>query len=203
MAPVTSTRSSKSSTSPIHKTKSPDQVTRRNARERKRVEQINNGFKTLAHKLTTSYPPVKNKKISKVETLKLATAYVKHLTELLNNLDCPEFAFELEDNSYDMEQNTSTTDASSVSSEPTHYQQQNYENYMSIKSEPTSPSQMTASNGQPRNGYDSGYPSPNFPNYQQQMQVPSNPVMYYQMATWKTSPNFSQCQNGQYYVTSM
>merc|ERR550532_3422699 len=53
-------------------------VSRRNARERNRVKQVNNGFATLR----TSIPHLKNK-TSKVDTLRAAVDYIKALRNLM------------------------------------------------------------------------------------------------------------------------
>ena len=53
-------------------------VSRRNARERNRVKQVNNGF----HTLRTHIPHLKNK-TSKVDTLRAAVDYIKTLRNLM------------------------------------------------------------------------------------------------------------------------
>ena len=53
-------------------------VSRRNARERNRVKQVNNGFSTLR----THIPHLKNK-TSKVDTLRAAVDYIKALRNLI------------------------------------------------------------------------------------------------------------------------
>ena len=53
-------------------------VSRRNARERNRVKQVNNGF----HTLRTHIPHLKNK-TSKVDTLRAAVDYIKALRNLM------------------------------------------------------------------------------------------------------------------------
>lgn len=63
--------------------KNPVQVQRRNARERNRVRQVNQGFITLRDTIPTA---VKSKKLSKVDTLRSAAAYIKHLREILTSL---------------------------------------------------------------------------------------------------------------------
>lgn len=55
-------------------------VSRRNARERNRVKLVNNGFATLRNHVPTGK---KNKKLSKVETLRSAVDYIKQLKMLL------------------------------------------------------------------------------------------------------------------------
>jgi len=73
----------------------PASVARRNARERNRVKQVNNGFATLrshippavAAAISTEKPSSRSsaasKKLSKVETLKMAVEYIRSLQELL------------------------------------------------------------------------------------------------------------------------
>ncbi|KAG8190326.1 hypothetical protein JTE90_014432 [Oedothorax gibbosus] len=53
-------------------------VSRRNARERKRVRLVNLGFSTLRERV-----PSKNKKLSKVETLRAAIEYIRQLQGML------------------------------------------------------------------------------------------------------------------------
>ena len=53
-------------------------VSRRNARERNRVKQVNNGF----HTLRTHIPHLKNK-TSKVDTLRAAVDYIQALRNLI------------------------------------------------------------------------------------------------------------------------
>lgn len=62
----------------------PVAVARRNARERNRVKQVNNGFATLRQHIPGA---AKAKKISKVETLKQAVDYIRSLQELLEDHD--------------------------------------------------------------------------------------------------------------------
>ncbi|EFO26113.1 helix-loop-helix DNA-binding domain-containing protein [Loa loa] len=61
-------------------TKLPHQVLRRNERERKRVQQVNLGFIHLRDRVPHS---ATSKKLSKVETLREAARYIKHLQDLL------------------------------------------------------------------------------------------------------------------------
>ncbi|KAF4524522.1 hypothetical protein B566_EDAN002794 [Ephemera danica] len=60
----------------------PVAVARRNARERNRVKQVNNGFSTLRQHIPFT---ARNKKMSKVETLKCAVEYIRSLQELLDS----------------------------------------------------------------------------------------------------------------------
>ena len=62
------------------KLKEPAAVARRNARERRRVKMVNDGFMRLRKHVPTD---PKNKKLSKVKTLRLAIDYIKHLQQLL------------------------------------------------------------------------------------------------------------------------
>ncbi|KAL4233805.1 noradrenergic neuron fate commitment [Mactra antiquata] len=59
-------------------------VSRRNERERKRVKMVNMGFETLRQHVPVGR---KNKKMSKVETLRSAVQYIKQLQEMLDNHD--------------------------------------------------------------------------------------------------------------------
>ena len=59
-------------------------TTKRNARERNRVRYINNCFEVLREHIPFELvDEEKNRKLSKVETLKYAAIYIKQLTELL------------------------------------------------------------------------------------------------------------------------
>lgn len=58
----------------------PAAVARRNERERNRVKMVNLGFETLREHVPSGK---KNKKMSKVETLKAATDYIKYLQDIL------------------------------------------------------------------------------------------------------------------------
>jgi hypothetical protein len=69
-------------------------TSKRNARERNRVRFINNCFEVLREHLPqelianfsqSQINQQKNQKLSKVETLRLATLYIKNLTDLLNS----------------------------------------------------------------------------------------------------------------------
>lgn len=59
-------------------------VSRRNERERKRVKMVNLGFETLRQHVPVGR---KNKKMSKVETLRSAVQYIKQLQEMLETAD--------------------------------------------------------------------------------------------------------------------
>uniref|UniRef100_A0A0K0EE99 BHLH domain-containing protein n=1 Tax=Strongyloides stercoralis TaxID=6248 RepID=A0A0K0EE99_STRER len=63
--------------------KVPEQVERRNERERKRVRQVNLGFVRLGEHVPKWR--TKNKKLSKVETLREAARYIQYLETLLKN----------------------------------------------------------------------------------------------------------------------
>lgn len=68
----------------------PAAVARRNERERNRVKMVNTGFDTLREHVPFGK---KNKKMSKVDTLKAAADYIKYLQEILNG-DLPELPSE-------------------------------------------------------------------------------------------------------------
>ncbi|XP_066253960.1 achaete-scute homolog 1a-like [Euwallacea similis] len=73
----------------------PASVARRNARERNRVKQVNNGFATLRSHIpqsvcqTLSPQPTggrgASKKLSKVETLRLAVEYIRSLQQMIDD----------------------------------------------------------------------------------------------------------------------
>ncbi|KAF2896969.1 hypothetical protein ILUMI_09206 [Ignelater luminosus] len=68
----------------------PPAVARRNARERNRVKQVNNGFANLRQHIPNSIAAAfesgrsGNKKLSKVETLRMAVEYIRSLEDLLS-----------------------------------------------------------------------------------------------------------------------
>lgn len=72
-------------------------VARRNARERNRVKQVNNGFATLRQHIPVNIAQTfgsnnstgrgVSKKLSKVETLRLAVEYIRHLQSMLNDAE--------------------------------------------------------------------------------------------------------------------
>ncbi|GJQ75142.1 putative protein dimerization protein [Trypoxylus dichotomus] len=77
-------------------TQQPASVARRNARERNRVKQVNNGFATLRQHIPPSvaaaFSPNGNgggrgasKKLSKVETLRLAVEYIRSLQQMIDD----------------------------------------------------------------------------------------------------------------------
>lgn len=66
---------------PGHPPASGNAVSRRNARERKRVRLVNLGFSTLRERVPAG--GAKNKKLSKVETLRAAIEYIRQLQEML------------------------------------------------------------------------------------------------------------------------
>ncbi|XP_074601740.1 uncharacterized protein LOC141855551 [Brevipalpus obovatus] len=57
-------------------------IQRRNERERARVRNVNEGFERLRKHLPLS-PSQREKRLSKVETLKMAIAYIRHLQKIL------------------------------------------------------------------------------------------------------------------------
>lgn len=77
-------------------TQQPASVARRNARERNRVKQVNNGFATLRQHIpptiAAAFSPTGNssgrgasKKLSKVETLRLAVEYIRSLQQMIED----------------------------------------------------------------------------------------------------------------------
>ncbi|CAG2162765.1 unnamed protein product [Oppiella nova] len=59
-------------------------IRRRNERERARVRSVNDGFERLRQHLPLS-SSLKDKRLSKVETLRFAITYIHHLQSLLNS----------------------------------------------------------------------------------------------------------------------
>lgn len=106
----------------------PVAVARRNARERNRVKQVNNGFAALRDRIpdevASAFEAQGNgrgsvKKLSKVETLRMAVEYIRSLEKLLdlNTTDCSQTniscnEFQLSNESYQL------SDTSSVLSPP-------------------------------------------------------------------------------------
>ncbi|XP_028163882.1 achaete-scute complex protein T3-like [Ostrinia furnacalis] len=70
-------------------------IARRNARERNRVKQVNDGFNALRKKLPASVIAAlsggarrgSGKKLSKVDTLRMVVEYIRHLQSLLEESD--------------------------------------------------------------------------------------------------------------------
>ncbi|KAL0268162.1 UNVERIFIED_CONTAM: hypothetical protein PYX00_010213 [Menopon gallinae] len=63
-------------------------IAKRNARERNRVKLVNQGFATLRSRIPDYISEIyteekKKKKVSKVETLRMALEYIRHLTDML------------------------------------------------------------------------------------------------------------------------
>ncbi|XP_017773191.1 PREDICTED: achaete-scute complex protein T3-like [Nicrophorus vespilloides] len=75
----------------------PIAVARRNARERNRVKQVNNGYATLRQHIPNSIAAAfesnngrgGNKKLSKVETLRMAVEYIRSLEDILADPENP------------------------------------------------------------------------------------------------------------------
>lgn len=88
-----SAKKRKTTDGPRTKTPIAETVARRNARERNRVKQVNNGFASLRHHIPESIAKcfeevsTKNsaKKLSKVETLRMAVEYIRQLESMLGN----------------------------------------------------------------------------------------------------------------------
>lgn len=84
----------------------PAAVARRNERERNRVRLVNHGFATLRQHVPST---TKNKKMSKVDTLKSAVEYIKRLQELLGELPpSSSSSHSADENSYPMGGQSST-----------------------------------------------------------------------------------------------
>uniref|UniRef100_A0A915DJR9 BHLH domain-containing protein n=1 Tax=Ditylenchus dipsaci TaxID=166011 RepID=A0A915DJR9_9BILA len=67
--------------------KTPHQVQRRNERERRRVQAVNRGYEVLAHQLA-DWEELKNKKLTKAQTLKAAILYIQHMEKLITTNGC-------------------------------------------------------------------------------------------------------------------
>lgn len=94
LLPAASRRRRSSSARSSVKTKEPEVVARRNARERKRVKLVNDGFLRLRKHVPTD---PKNKKLSKVKTLRSAIDYIRHLQQLLNQASLKNSSLQLAD----------------------------------------------------------------------------------------------------------
>ncbi|KAH8031011.1 hypothetical protein HPB51_012479 [Rhipicephalus microplus] len=64
----------------------PTFIRRRNERERQRVRHVNDGFERLRSRLPLP-PRDKDRRLSKVETLRYAISYIRHLQRLLGLID--------------------------------------------------------------------------------------------------------------------
>ncbi|XP_037526019.1 achaete-scute homolog 4 [Rhipicephalus sanguineus] len=64
----------------------PTFIRRRNERERQRVRTVNDGFERLRSRLPLP-PRDKDRRMSKVETLRYAISYIRHLQRLLGLID--------------------------------------------------------------------------------------------------------------------
>uniref|UniRef100_L7LVZ2 Putative nucleus n=1 Tax=Rhipicephalus pulchellus TaxID=72859 RepID=L7LVZ2_RHIPC len=64
----------------------PTFIRRRNERERQRVRHVNDGFERLRTRLPLP-PRDKDRRLSKVETLRYAISYIRHLQRLLGLID--------------------------------------------------------------------------------------------------------------------
>lgn len=67
-----------------HSEKPPHLVAKRNARERRRVQAVNNAFLRLRRHVPSES---KHKRLSKVKTLRLAIDYIRKLSEMIINHD--------------------------------------------------------------------------------------------------------------------
>jgi len=63
-----------------------------NVREQQRTQSLNSAFETLRRIV----PTLPSDKLSKIQTLKLATSYIQFLNSLLNNDDCQKIHFKTE-----------------------------------------------------------------------------------------------------------
>lgn len=105
----------------------PMAVARRNARERNRVKQVNNGFATLRQHIPNSIAAAfessngrgGNKKLSKVETLRMAVEYIRSLEELLAMDDSSENTTTTPANNYTYSLTSPSLDEDDLSTNPT------------------------------------------------------------------------------------
>ena len=67
-----------------HSEKPPHVVAKRNARERRRVQAVNNAFLRLRRHVPSE---TRHKRLSKVKTLRLAIEYIRKLSEMIINHD--------------------------------------------------------------------------------------------------------------------
>lgn len=104
-------------------------VVRRNARERSRVKLVNNGFSTLRQHIPTAIiaeisngrrgiGPGADKKLSKVDTLRMAAEYIRRLKKLIDEVDNSDTSSVC---SFGATSSTTYADSSSSSPPPSHY----------------------------------------------------------------------------------
>ncbi|XP_005184825.1 achaete-scute complex protein T4 [Musca domestica] len=106
---------------PYNADQSQHSVMRRNARERNRVKQVNNSFarlrqhipQTIIADLTKGGGRGPQKKISKVDTLRIAVEYIRRLEDLLDDLNG---GVSSSNEQYDLQTNNSNCDTASNSS---------------------------------------------------------------------------------------
>ena len=190
-------------------------VSRRNERERKRVKMVNLGFETLRQHVPSGR---KNKKMSKVETLKSAVQYIKQLQE---TLDAHDAAVDLLTNNIDMIENrgAEVSDANvnnSVRTEGDGTSQYQPGTPMSTVSEPSMSMSPAHSQGQlspvsevqysPAQNNGQGQYSPvssvdgHFSHLQNgQIQYSSAQNVQYSQNSYHQSDMYSHLQNGQAY----
>ena len=190
-------------------------VSRRNERERKRVKMVNMGFETLRQHVPSGR---KNKKMSKVETLKSAVQYIKQLQETLGVTDD---AVDLLTSSIDMLENRDTEASddngnSTVRTEGDGTNQYQPGTPMSTVSEPIMSMSPAHSQGQlspvsevqysPAQSHGQGQYSPvssvdgHFTQLQNgPMHYSSAQTVQYSQHNYQQSDMYSQLQNGQAY----
>uniref|UniRef100_A0AC35TMU1 BHLH domain-containing protein n=1 Tax=Rhabditophanes sp. KR3021 TaxID=114890 RepID=A0AC35TMU1_9BILA len=76
----------------------PQRVQQRNERERKRVNAVNRGFEELGYCIPKAV--TKNKKLSKVQTLRAALAYIKQLSKIVETNPIPSSVPSPNENNY-------------------------------------------------------------------------------------------------------
>lgn len=140
----------------------PASVARRNARERNRVKQVNNGFATLrshiplsvAAAMTSNAEAVASrtasKKLSKVETLRMAVEYIRSLQDMLDDSEGGRSTSHLDDSYYRNLKQIDSMSEASTSPPPS--------SYASESSYVTPPSDTHNNNNNYPDNYDSMSP---------------------------------------------
>ncbi|BES99323.1 unnamed protein product [Nesidiocoris tenuis] len=129
----------------------PTSVARRNARERNRVKQVNNGFATLRNHIPLSVAAAlgasnggrgSSKKLSKVETLRLAVEYIRSLQDMLDESNGAEnFRYRSDDLKMELSPVSSEVSSSPPPSGASSFQSDNsgFQPYPADNYEPMSP----------------------------------------------------------------
>uniref|UniRef100_A0A8R1YX43 HLH domain containing protein n=1 Tax=Pristionchus pacificus TaxID=54126 RepID=A0A8R1YX43_PRIPA len=103
-----------------------NQKERRNERERKRVNQVNQGFNQLRARIERVSL---KKKLSKADTLREATRYIAHLKQLLNNESAPRKTYTVsheKSSGYPSDESYQSHSPIEYKVDPNHLHQMNY-----------------------------------------------------------------------------